>query len=354
MELAGLARMYPGRVSATLGLGNNHWLDQLGLGTDRPRSTLLATLIISATCSAAPATCAGPSIRSECDGSGLSDRRPARFPHTRRNACDSPCHRPTRPLPAPATAAAVASAYNSRATIHPKPRTSRRSDHRSRPQSALATVAAVASADGGRVESAGLAGLGEHRGQLVDGAGDLVGGDHQRRGEPDGRAVGVLDQDARAPSGRRLTSRPVPSAGSMSTPAHSPTPRTAVTPCADQAARARSCSTGAELGRRALALARRPASGPRRCRRPPPAGCRRRSSRAGPGRSTPSTSRVADHGRHRHHAAAEGLAQQVQVGHHADVVDGEGRRRCGRARTGSRRRSAAPAARSHSSRRPGR
>lgn len=42
MELAGLARMYPGRVSATIGLGNTHWLDQLGLRTDRPLSTLLA------------------------------------------------------------------------------------------------------------------------------------------------------------------------------------------------------------------------------------------------------------------------------------------------------------------------
>ena len=41
MELAGLARMYPGRVSATLGLGNVGWLEQLGLLPRRPLTTLL-------------------------------------------------------------------------------------------------------------------------------------------------------------------------------------------------------------------------------------------------------------------------------------------------------------------------
>ncbi|UGT42779.1 LLM class flavin-dependent oxidoreductase [Nocardia yamanashiensis] len=36
MEIAGLARMHPGRFRAGLGLGNRHWLRQMGLDTDRP------------------------------------------------------------------------------------------------------------------------------------------------------------------------------------------------------------------------------------------------------------------------------------------------------------------------------
>jgi alkanesulfonate monooxygenase SsuD/methylene tetrahydromethanopterin reductase-like flavin-dependent oxidoreductase (luciferase family) len=39
MELAGLARMHPGRVRAGLGLGNRHWLSQMGL---LPRRSLTA------------------------------------------------------------------------------------------------------------------------------------------------------------------------------------------------------------------------------------------------------------------------------------------------------------------------
>lgn len=36
MELAGLARLHPGRVRAAVGLGNRHWLEQMGLLPDRP------------------------------------------------------------------------------------------------------------------------------------------------------------------------------------------------------------------------------------------------------------------------------------------------------------------------------
>jgi 5,10-methylenetetrahydromethanopterin reductase len=43
MELAGLARMHPGRVRATVGLGNRHWLEQLGLLPDRPLSAVTET-----------------------------------------------------------------------------------------------------------------------------------------------------------------------------------------------------------------------------------------------------------------------------------------------------------------------
>lgn len=44
MELAGLARMHPGRVSATVGLGNTHWLDQMGLRPRRALSSVLADM----------------------------------------------------------------------------------------------------------------------------------------------------------------------------------------------------------------------------------------------------------------------------------------------------------------------
>jgi alkanesulfonate monooxygenase SsuD/methylene tetrahydromethanopterin reductase-like flavin-dependent oxidoreductase (luciferase family) len=43
MELAGLARMHPGRVRATVGLGNRHWLEQMGLLPDRPLSAITDT-----------------------------------------------------------------------------------------------------------------------------------------------------------------------------------------------------------------------------------------------------------------------------------------------------------------------
>ncbi|GAA0913557.1 LLM class flavin-dependent oxidoreductase [Virgisporangium aurantiacum] len=41
MELAGLARMHPGRVKAAVGLGNRQWLTQMGLVPPRPLSTVL-------------------------------------------------------------------------------------------------------------------------------------------------------------------------------------------------------------------------------------------------------------------------------------------------------------------------
>ncbi|KAA1425794.1 LLM class flavin-dependent oxidoreductase [Nocardioides antri] len=44
MELAGIARLYPGRTRATIGLGNRHWLEQMGLLPDRPLSTVVETV----------------------------------------------------------------------------------------------------------------------------------------------------------------------------------------------------------------------------------------------------------------------------------------------------------------------
>ncbi|MFC0681265.1 LLM class flavin-dependent oxidoreductase [Lysobacter korlensis] len=43
METAGMARMYPGRVRIAVGLGNTHWLDQMGLTARRPLTTVLET-----------------------------------------------------------------------------------------------------------------------------------------------------------------------------------------------------------------------------------------------------------------------------------------------------------------------
>jgi 5,10-methylenetetrahydromethanopterin reductase len=44
MELAGLARMYPGRTRAAVGLGNSHWLRQLGLLPRRPLTAVTETV----------------------------------------------------------------------------------------------------------------------------------------------------------------------------------------------------------------------------------------------------------------------------------------------------------------------
>ncbi|MEW9552955.1 LLM class flavin-dependent oxidoreductase [Nonomuraea sp. NPDC050783] len=43
MELAGLARTHPGRVRAAVGLGNTHWLRQMGLVPERPLSAVTET-----------------------------------------------------------------------------------------------------------------------------------------------------------------------------------------------------------------------------------------------------------------------------------------------------------------------
>jgi alkanesulfonate monooxygenase SsuD/methylene tetrahydromethanopterin reductase-like flavin-dependent oxidoreductase (luciferase family) len=43
MELAGLARMHPGRSRAAIGLGNSHWLEQMGLLPDRPLTAVADT-----------------------------------------------------------------------------------------------------------------------------------------------------------------------------------------------------------------------------------------------------------------------------------------------------------------------
>ena len=44
MELAGLARMHPGRVRATVGLGNRGWLEQMGLLPRRPLTAVTETV----------------------------------------------------------------------------------------------------------------------------------------------------------------------------------------------------------------------------------------------------------------------------------------------------------------------
>jgi alkanesulfonate monooxygenase SsuD/methylene tetrahydromethanopterin reductase-like flavin-dependent oxidoreductase (luciferase family) len=44
MELAGLARTYPGRVRATLGLGNGSWLRRMGLMPERPLTAVVETV----------------------------------------------------------------------------------------------------------------------------------------------------------------------------------------------------------------------------------------------------------------------------------------------------------------------
>src|SRR5689334_3163149 len=43
MELAGLARAHPGRVRAGIGLGNTHWLRQMGLLSRRPLTAVTET-----------------------------------------------------------------------------------------------------------------------------------------------------------------------------------------------------------------------------------------------------------------------------------------------------------------------
>lgn len=43
MELAGLARMHPGRSRAAIGLGNRHWLHQMGLMPERPLTAVTQT-----------------------------------------------------------------------------------------------------------------------------------------------------------------------------------------------------------------------------------------------------------------------------------------------------------------------
>ncbi|HEX2316694.1 MAG TPA: LLM class flavin-dependent oxidoreductase [Thermomonospora sp.] len=43
MELAGLARTYPGRVRGAVGLGNTHWLGQMGLLPERPLTAVTET-----------------------------------------------------------------------------------------------------------------------------------------------------------------------------------------------------------------------------------------------------------------------------------------------------------------------
>lgn len=46
MELAGLARMHPGRLRAAVGLGNEQWLRQMGLMPDRPLTVVRETIAV--------------------------------------------------------------------------------------------------------------------------------------------------------------------------------------------------------------------------------------------------------------------------------------------------------------------
>jgi alkanesulfonate monooxygenase SsuD/methylene tetrahydromethanopterin reductase-like flavin-dependent oxidoreductase (luciferase family) len=46
MELAGLARMHPGRLRATVGLGNEQWLRQMGLMPDKPLTVVRETVAV--------------------------------------------------------------------------------------------------------------------------------------------------------------------------------------------------------------------------------------------------------------------------------------------------------------------
>ena len=176
------------------------------------------------------------------------------------------------------------------------------------------------------------------RGELVHGPVELLLGDHQRRGEPDRGAVGVLGQHAAVAAAARTPRGRSSAPGRCRRRPTGPRPRTATTPVADQ--RAAAARAGARPARAArcwnspVAQQRDHLDGrPRR-----PAGCRRRSSRARPGLSTPSTSASADHRRDRHDAAAERLAQHVHVGHARPRARRRRSRRCGRGPTGSRRR----------------
>ena len=111
----------------------------------------------------------------------------------------------------------------------------------------------------------------------------------------------------------------------MSTPAHSPRPRTPTTPWPTRPS-SRSCSSAPSSAARSLELAGAPAArttvdADRAGQRVAAEG----ASRARPGCSTPRTSAVGDDRRDRHDAAAERLAEHVHVGHDALVLAGEGR-----------------------------
>ncbi len=168
--------------------------------------------------------------------------------------------------------------------------------------------------------AASAAGGPPRTGQLLDRPVELRRADDQRRREADGRAVGVLGEHAAGHAAARQTSRPVPSAGSMSTPAHSPAtahgrrrrgrPARRASPSQALAERPRAlawnspvCSISTTASPTAQASGLPPKVEP-----------------CSPGRSTPSTSRFADDRGDRDDAAAERLAEQVHVGHDALVV----------------------------------
>ena len=120
---------------------------------------------------------------------------------------------------------------------------------------------------------------------------------------------------------RRLSSLPVPSAGSMSTPAHSPRPRTASTPW-PISARSRQCSRSPSSRCALLEFAasqhRHHGAADRGGKR---VAAERRAVLAW--MQHPENVAVGHHRGQRHHAAAQRLAEQIDVGHHTPVVAGE-------------------------------
>ena len=135
--------------------------------------------------------------------------------------------------------------------------------------------------------------------------------DHQRRRQPDGRAVGVLGQHA-------AVHQPLAdlAAGALPCrcrrPAHRPRPRTSRTTSAGSPP-SRSCRCAPSFARPLLVL---PGAQHRDDLDGPTAqasGLPPKVEPCWPGLNTPRTSAVGDDGRHRHDAAAERLAEEVDV-----------------------------------------
>ncbi len=185
----------------------------------------------------------------------------------------------------------------------------------------------------GRARAAQLV---EHGGELVDGPVEVGRLDHDRRRQPDRRAVRVLREHA-APHERLAHLAP----GARSPGRCRCRPRArrrapSTTPWPTSCPR-RSCRCAPSVARALLRLARREhahdleADG-----RGERVAAERRAVLAGLQHAEHVA--VADDRGHRHDAAAERLAEQVEVGHDAHELAREGRIRRGRGPTGSRRR----------------
>ena len=151
--------------------------------------------------------------------------------------------------------------------------------------------------------------------------------DAERRRQPQRRFVGVLAEDAHVQQ-PLADPRAGAASGVSSMPAHRPLPRISDTAAGGASARSRS-SSAPPGGRRApgtrpCAAARAP-----RARRRRRAGCRRTCCRASPGRKHAQDLARGDHRGQRHDAAAQRLAQHVDVGLHVLVLAGERACPCG-------------------------